>query len=261
MKDQPDYFAHARKSPVHGAILFTGIVASGAGLWRGTAWPLVVFVVVELLYLFVLPATPPYRRRLDIEHAAERKRQRALELERIAGKLSPNAKSRLNGINRLRDRILDGLKTLGEESALEREWTVRLEQLVNAALRILVAVDATRADDREQRHLQRQYDELRAELETMKDGPAKAAKSQRLEVLGKRLGGLGLTREQREAAIVQLETIEDLLQEMLSTNLSGRDAEAFAQRITTLQAQIEAAGDSVGALDRHAELTAELARR
>ncbi|MFN7134876.1 MAG: hypothetical protein ACK4N5_22540 [Myxococcales bacterium] len=261
MNDKPDYYAVARRSPVHGAILFAGIIASIAGLFRGTWWPFAFFAVVELVYFFVVPATPWYRRKVDVEHAEELLRQRALELERIANALSPNAKSRLNGIVRLKGKILDSLKTLGEKTSLETEWTVRLDGLVNAALRILVAVDGTRADDRDARHLESQIKELHAELARLNDGPAKAAKQQRLEVLQRRSGGLGFTREQREAAIVQLETIEDLLQEMLATGLSGRDAGAFGERIGKLQAQIEAATESVGALDRHAELQAELARR
>lgn len=59
--------------------------------------------------------------------------------------------------------------------------------------------------------------------------------------------------------MTQLETLEDLLEDLLSQALAGRDAAAFGERLQGLSAQLDAMGDTVAALDRQAGTSAELA--
>lgn len=259
MPDKPNYFREAVGLPAHKLLLFVGIVASLGGLWRGHTWPLLVFAAAELFYLLVLPLLPPFRAWIDRRDAEEKAYQRRVDLERIATRLSPNAKARLDGAVRMRGKILDAIKAMSAPDSMERAWKAKLDELMNAALRILVAVDSTRADDRDQRLLDTEIKELEAEVGKLNDGPAKAAKAQRLELLKKRAGGTGLLREQRDAAVTQFETLEDLLKTLLEQALAGRDAAAFGQRLEMLSAQVEAAGETVAALDRHAETASELA--
>jgi len=259
MAERPSYLREAATLPLHQAFVLCGGVAILVGLWRGLFWPLPVVVGLEVLYLLVVPQLPAFRRRCDVEWAQEQARQHALELERVAARLSPIARSRLEGLRRLQGRILDAMKTLPGSAALEQEWAPRLRALMNAALRILVSVDGTRADDRDERSLRADLEELESEVAKLSDGPLKDAKAQRLVLTRKRLGDLGRIREQREAALVQLDTLEDTLQHLLTQGLAARDAAAFGEQLEGLAAQVEAAGETVTALDRFAGTEAELA--
>jgi len=269
MADKPNYLREAARLPAHKLCVVLGIVATVLGLtrachgnvclWPGSLWPLGLFVVAEVIFLVVLPALPGFRAYIDRLKAEEEAHRRAVDLERIATRLSPTAKSRLDGVMRLRGRILDSLKTMSAPDSMQREWQVKLAELTSASLRILVAVDNTRIDDRDTRLLDSEIKELTAELAGLADGPAKSAKVQRLEVLRKRAGGSGVVKEQPEAAVTQFEIIEDLLKTLLDQALVGRDSAAFGGRLQSLQTQIEAAGETVAALDRGAETAAELA--
>jgi hypothetical protein len=257
---KPDYFRLATRHRYHGALLVAFAIGSLAGWWHGSWVPFLVLGAAELLYLFVVPNHPAFRRACDRELAGDEARARARDLERIAGKLSQVAKSRYDGIVRLRQQILDAMKTLGASEALQAQWKPKLDALVNQALRILVAVDATRADDRDKRLLESDVRQLEQEIAALPaGGAAKAAKQQRLELARQRLADFATTWDQREAAVTQLDTVEDLLKELLAQGLNGRDAAAFGQRLDRLSAQIAAAGESVAALDRHSENHDELA--
>jgi hypothetical protein len=258
MAEKPNYFKEAIRHPVHQALAAAGVIALVASLWHGVFWPVLFFALAEGAFLAVAPRWPPFRRACDRAAAQEASRQRGLELERIAARLSPTAKSRLDGILRQKTRILDSMKTLSAGDSLGRLWEARLDALGDAALRILVAVDANRADDRHQRALQVDVQELEAEIAGLAEGAAKNAKRQRLELAQKRLGGFSGLRDQREAAIAQLETLEDLLGDLLAQGLSGRDSAAFAERMDALSAQVQAAGESAAALDRAAGSEDEL---
>ncbi len=260
MREQPDYFKEAVRHTYHQVILVAGLMAMVAGLWHHAWWPFLLVAVVEVAYLLVMPASPQFRRTCDRAAAREASYQRKVDLERIATRLSTAAKSRYDGVLRQRSRILDAMKTLSSSDPLGSEWEARLDSLGNAALRILVSVDANRADDRQGRLLQADVEELEAQIAKLPEGPPRAAKQQRLELARKRLSSQGALKDQREAAVAQLETIEDFLQDLLAKGLSGRDSAAFAARIDALTAQAEAAGESVAELDRSAEDEAELAQ-
>jgi hypothetical protein len=259
MREKSNYLKEAAAHPTHRLFLIVAAIASVAGLWRGSAWPLVLFAIAEALVLLVVPRLPAFRQSCDQRHAEEREHQRRVELEQIASRLSPNAKSRLDGIVRTRNQILDSLRTLSESRALEATWAPRLASIESAALRILVSVDSTRADARDRRFLESDVKELEAKVAAMPEGAARAAQAQRLELARRRVADQAKIEDQRQAAIAQLETIEDLLQDLLSRGLAGRDSEAFAGRIDGLALQIDASSESVASLDRHAETEAELA--
>ncbi len=260
MADKVDYFKEAVRHPLHQALIAAGVIAAVASLWRGTFWPLFFFALAEGAYLVLAPRWPPFQRACDRAAALAAMERRKLDLERVASRLSPTAKSRLDGVLRTKARILDSMKTLSPSDPLGRLWESRLDSLGDAALRILVAVDSNRADDRQQRGLQSDVQELEAELAGLADGAAKKAKLQRLELARRRLGAFSGLKDQREAAVAQLETLEDLLSELLAQGLAGRDDEAFAQRMDALSAQVQAAGESVAALDRAAGSEDELRR-
>ncbi len=259
MRDQPSYLKEAAASPTNKLILAVGAIACVGALFRGHSWPLLVLLAIEAFVVLVLPLLPCFRASVDKRLAEERTHRRAVELEKIALRLSPNAKSRLDGINRLQGRILDAVRTLDAPEAMAAQWRVRLAELVNAALRLLVAIDTTRADGRDARFLSSEVETLASEVAKLPEGPVRAAKEQRLSVLQKRAGGATGLAEQREAAVTQLETLEDLLEDLLSQALAGRDAAAFGERLQGLSAQLDAMGDTVAALDRQAGTSAELA--
>lgn len=260
MREKPNYLKEAAAHPWNRAALLTAAVASVVGFWQGTPWVLVACVAAEALYLIVVPLLPSFRRACDRELETQRARRRALELEQIASRLSPNAKSRLDGIVRTREKILDSMRSLAEARSLEQQWIGRLDALVRSALRILVSVDSTRADERDRRFHESEVKQIETEIARLpEDSAARAAKAQRLELAKKRLSSFAKLQDQREATIAQLETIEDMLQDLLAQCLAGRDADAFAGRIDALAAQISAAGESVAELDRYAEAEAELA--
>lgn len=259
MGEKPNPFAVAARHPVHGVLLLIGSVAAVAGLFHGSFWPVAAFAAAETFYLLVVPVLPPFRAWVDRTHAQEMAHRKTVDLERIASKLSPNAKSRLDGISRVRAKILDAMRTMNAPDSMTRDWRVRLDELRSAALRILVAIDTNRADAREERMLASEIRDLETEVSARGDGPAKAAKVQRLALLKKRAGAAGLVGEQREAAITQLETLEDMLKEILDQALAGRDSESFGRRLESLSAQVEAVRETVSALDQHAETVSELA--
>lgn len=260
MAEKPDYFKEAVRHPLHQALIAAGVIALVASLWHGALWPVLLFAALEAAYLVIAPRWPPFQRSCDQAAAKEATDRRKLDLERIASRLSPAAKSRLDGILRQRARALDTMKALSPGDPLGRLWEARLDSLSDAALRILVAVDSNRADDRQLRALQSDVQDLEAEIAGLSDGAAKKAKLQRLELARRRLGGFSGLKDQREAAIAQLETLEDLLSELLAQGLTGRDSDTFAQRMDALSAQIQAAGESVAALDRTAGSEDELRR-
>ena len=91
-------------------------------------------------------------------------------------------------------------------------------------------------------------EKLRAELAAAPPGPAREAKEQRLALLEARAGRAPQLAEQRQAAVVQLDTLQDLLEDLAAAPLEGRDPVALSGRLTEIEALTGAARESIAAL-------------
>lgn len=246
-KDRPDYFHEALTHPLHKTALGLLAIALVACLWR-RLWPLALLMIAaEGIYLAIAPRLPAFRRLCDDKRAREYERKRAAMLEQIASRLSTNAKARYDGVLRVRGKILDTLRTQPNPEVLEALWMPRLKLLAEWALRLLVSIDATRADSRDQRALEGEVELLEREIGALGEGSATlAVKRQKLAMTRDRLQRFAKLKDQREAAIVQLEIIEALMDDLLAKGLASHDEDAFASQLELLSGQVEALGDSLG---------------
>lgn len=259
-KASPDYFHEAITHPLHRTALGVLVIALALCLWR-RLWILAVLAIAaEVLYLAIAPRLGAFRRLCDEKQAREHAKKRAAMLEQIASRLSSNAKARYEGVLRVRGKILDTLRAQQNPEVLESLWTPRLKMLTEWALRLLVSIDATRADTRDLRALESEAELIEREIGALSEGSATlAVKKQKLALTRSRLDRFAKLKDQREAAIVQLEIIEGLMDDLLAKGLSGHDEGAFASQLELLSGQVEALGDSLGNIAQEERAAYELA--
>lgn len=257
---KPDYFREALAHPLHQAALGLLALVLLACLWR-RLWPLALLAIAaEGLYLAIAPRLPAFRRLCDERQAREYAKKRAAMLDQIAARLSANAKARYDGVCRVRGKVLDTLRAQPSPETLEALWAPRLKMLTEWALRLLVSIDATRADARDRRSLESEIELLEREIAALDEGSATLAlKRQKLALTRGRLDRFAKVRDQREAAIVQLEIIEGLMEDLLAKGLSSHDEDAFATQLEQLSSQVEALGDSLGSMAQDESAAYELA--
>ncbi len=248
---RPSYLKAAINHPMHRTLLGVLIVLLAICLWR-RLWSLAfLLIAAEGLYLFLAPRLSPFQKACDDQNARVEAQKRAATLDQIASRLSTNAKARYDGVQRVCGKFLDTLRAQPSPEALEALWTPRLRTLSEWALRLLVSIDATRADSRDQRALEREIESLEREIAELAEGSAtQAAKQQKLALTRSKLERFAKVKDQREAAIVQLEIIEGVLDDLLAKGLSGHDEAAFGAQLELLSGQVDALGDSLSGMAR-----------
>src|SRR5207237_7449198 len=162
-------------------------------MWSVVVLAIAAAVILALLLRRKLPEPPPPKDR---------------------PRLSPNADSRLRGLERLRETALAQLPP-----PLRERWAPRLTELVEAAAQLLLWLDANPPPRSPPGP---DMEKLRAELAAAPPGPAREAKEQRLALLEARAGRAPQLAEQRQAAVVQLDTLQDLLEDLAAAPLEGR---------------------------------------
>ena len=248
---KPDYFHEALYSSLHKGVLSAVIVSCGFFAWRHLWSLLVVALAAEVLFLLITPRSPTFRSACDAKAAAEHARKRAALLEDIARRLSPAAKLRYEGVTKLRDKILDTLRTQPQAAQLEQLWEPRLRMLREWALRLLVAIDAARLTARDQQSLEEGIRQAELELEAAgTDEAARQIKESKLKLAKDKLERAVRVRQRREAAIVQLEAVEGVLEDIVSQGLKSGEEDAFAGRLELIGSQVQALGDSLESLSK-----------
>lgn len=244
------YFREALVEPAHGlALTFMGIGCAWS-FWTGDPWRALLGVAFEAGFLVVYPRLPHHRRRCEERWAWAERDERRARLSQLSRKLGANSQSRLRGLGQKRDTVLHQLSAMPGGESVHARWKERLEELEDEALRLLIALDG--APKPEQDDTAEQVAKLKKEVESAAPGAVRDAKQQRLAALearGTRTPGIA---EQAEVARVQLDTLEDLLEDLVHASLEGRDAQAFSVRLTQVQGLIEAARQNTAALDAHA---------
>lgn len=248
---QEGYFRQAVQSPVHKALATALSVLAVLVLLRHLWSLLLLLAAVEALYLLFVPNLPSFRQACDQRRADEMARRKAKILEDIAGRLSPAAKARYEGLGQLKGRILDAIRTQPGAEALESLWAPRLSMMQEWALRFLVAVDASRLTTRDGDSLKSEIDTLQARLDAMgEDDPARSPVLQRLQLANERVERSRLAVQRRESAVAQFEAIEGVFEDLLTQGLPGRDEDAFAGRLEVIGAQVQALGDTLSTMTR-----------
>lgn len=248
---KPDYFQEALYSRLHRAVLTVVIVLGGFFAWRHLWSLLLAALAAEALFLLIAPKHPAFRSACDAKAEAERARKRAALLSEIAGRLSPAAKLRYEGVTKLRDKILDTLRTQPQAAQLEQLWEPRLRMLREWALRLLVSIDASRLTARDQQSLEEDIRQAELEVEAAgADESARQVKESKLKLAKDKLERSVRVRQRREAAIVQLEAVEGVLEDLISQGLKAGEEDAFAGRLELIGAQVQALGDSLESMSK-----------
>lgn len=253
------YTQEALSEPLHALTLPAALILAAYAVFSGRWAVLAVAAALELGYLLLYPLRPAFRRKCEAGWARDDAQARRDEVARIAQRLGENARARLRSLERHRDQILDQLAAWREGQSLQAAWQPRLEELVSNGLRLLLAIDAGAPNVRAAHADDGELARLRQELAASKPGPARDAKAQRLELLEARAGRGPNLAEQREAAVVQFDTLEDLFEDLERAALEGRDAAAFGARLAQVNALVEATRQSVAALESHQASAGELA--
>ena len=253
------YRQEALSEPLHAITLPGALLLAAWGAFSGRYALLALAAALEVGYLILYPLLPGFRRKCEAAWARDDAQAGRDQLQATASHLSENARARLRTLERHRETILGQLRAMPEGESTAGLWSARLDELVAAGLRILLALDSAPPNPRAAAFDDTEIKRLEQELAQAHDGPAKAAKQQRLENLKARAGRGPNLAEQREAARVQLDTLEDLLEDLERASLEGRDAAAFGARLEQTAALVESARQSVAALDGHAPAQAELA--
>lgn len=249
------YLREALTESVHGLVLPIAALLLAGGVFSGR-WSLAFLgVVLEGGYLLVWPMLPGFRRSCDERWAKFERQDQQSRFDTLVQKLSANAQSRLRTLTRAREEILTQFASRADGRVLAESWSPRLDALCEAALSLLLAIDSTPAqaasastNEVSSAEVQR----VRAELEKAPAGPLRDALEQRLSLLEAREKRGPKLQEQRATAVVQFETLEDLVTDLRTSVLEGRDANAFGHRLNEVSALVDAARESVNALDAHA---------
>ncbi|MDR0966052.1 MAG: hypothetical protein LBM75_06065 [Myxococcales bacterium] len=246
-QETPNYRRELFDHPLHKTALAILAVLVLVCLWR-RLWPIaLILAMAEVLFLLIVPRLPGFRRTCDARQASDVASKRAAMLDQIASRLSMNAKARYDGLLRSRAKLLDVLRAQPSPDVLEALWTPRLTRLCDWALRLLVSIDATRADAHDQRALESEAEQLVRDIDALEQGSAtRTLKAQKLEMTRGRLDRFSKIKDQRDAAIVQVEIIEGLLDELLAKGLASHDESAFCAQLELLRGQVDALGDSLG---------------
>ncbi|MBS2029835.1 MAG: hypothetical protein JST54_18180 [Deltaproteobacteria bacterium] len=252
------YLQEALSEPLHALTLPAALLLGAWAVFSGRYGLFALGAALEGGFLLLYPLMPGFRRKCEAAWARDDAQAGRDRLQASAAHLSENAKARLRSLERHRETVLTQLRAWPDGESAAGRWSARLDELVAAGLRILLALDAapqaTAAafDDSEIKRLEQ-------EVARAHDGPAKTAKQQRLEHLKARTGRGPNLAEQQEAARVQLDTLEDMLEDLERATLEGRDAAAFGARLEQTAALVESARQSVAALEAQAPGQAELA--
>lgn len=253
------YVKEALSEPMHALCLPAALLLAAYAVFSARPGLLAVAAAIEGSFLLVYPLLPVFRRKCQAAWARDDAQGRRDQLQRLSQGLGENARARLHSLERHRDAILNQLAAWPEGQSLQAAWSPRLEELIAAGLRILLAVDAAAPNPRAAGFDGGEIARLEQELAGAHPGPARDAKAQRLELLKARAGRGPNLAEQREAAVVQFDTLEDLLEDLERAALEGRDAAAFGARLSQVNALVEAARQSVAALEAHQPAAGELA--
>jgi hypothetical protein len=241
------YFQEALFEQAHGLFLVPSLFLVGGGLLTFNPFFILMGMALEGGYLLIAPRRASYRRRVDARWAMQARADQQGRWDLLTRKLPDNAQARLRTLTLGREQVLTQLAASPQSQALQALWAPRLDALVDAGLELLLAIAAVPPAAQAAAQLQADADALEKELAQTPPGPAHDARTQRLEHLRRQLAA-GAASQQRDAAIVQYDMLEDLIRELQGASLAGRDVGSFSAELEKLRHLIEAARQSQAAL-------------
>jgi hypothetical protein len=205
----PNYLRAAFRNAYN--LIFLG----GMGLLGLLTWDLlpVLFPVVgalEGIYLLTIPGAKWFQRKVNLEEAIRKREAQERAKAQVAEGLSRWDQSTYEELKRLKQGIIDHCERHGEAAHLVLEELGRLDQLIEAYLRMgLIRVECERyLGGTNVKAIEEDIKRLRKELP---DAPPKAqeSKKQNIEILEKRLERLTQIHEYVEVVASQQKAIAD----------------------------------------------------
>ena len=223
--------------------------------------PLLLAAGAELLYLATVPTFRPYRRLIDSRYYHHRRLTGRRQDSAIYERLSPNQQATYDSLLALRQKIEENyVRLAGGTPVLASQSVHKIDTLLRSFLRLLDQLNAYRryltATDRGR--IEREIEELRADLEDEDSERLREIKARRLDILERRLERFAKGEENREIISHQLAAIEDVLRLIHEQSLTARDPQDISKQIDTLTAEVEETEGTVREMESFLRLQEEL---
>ncbi len=251
MADSLKYLKAAFLLPANLVILPTAAIASvAAGQPLGVA----IALAAEAVYLAILSNTPPFRRVVRARQSG-RPEESEREFAALLADMAPSQRQHYEALQQLRDRILENYRKLPGGRLLAATSEQRLESLLTSFVRLISTLNSYRkylnAGDR--KTVERELEELIAEIEGEANPRIKEVKQKRVEILRKRVQRFQQAEESREIVSHQLAGIEDILRLTHEQSIAIRDPEVVTRQLEALTAEVQSTEETVREMERFME--------
>lgn len=238
--------------PANLVILPTAAIASlAAGQPLGVA----IALAVEAAYLAILSSAPPFQRVVRARQGRSEDDER--EIATLLADMAPSQLEHYQVLRRLRDRILENYRKLPGGRVLAATSEQRLDSLLTSFVRLLATLNNYRkylnAGDR--KAVERELEELTAEIEGETNPRIREVKQKRVEILGKRVQRFHQAEESREVVSHQLAGIEDVLRLTHEQSIAIRDPEVVTRQLEALTTEAQYTEETVREMERLMEPT------
>jgi len=240
--------------------LFALAVSGAVVAYYGQAWPALIAVAAEALYLAAVSAAPPFRR------AVRARQSGALDgpQEQVAAlleELAPSQRENYFALRDLRDKILGNYRKLPGGRVLAASSQHHVDALLTSFLRLLSTLNNYRKylNASDKKGVERELGELKAEADQEQNPRLREVKLRRVDILGRRLQRYLQAEESRELISHQLASIEDLLRLTHEQSIAIRDPESVNRQLESLHAETASTEQSVREMERFMEFDEVLA--
>lgn len=258
MARSPNYIKAAFMMPANLVGLATAALSSAL---TGELLPTLVALGVEGLYLGVTSSMPRFQRAVRSQRSPEQDAEAAQkEVGALQADLAPSQRQHYQSLVDLKDKILANYQKLPGGRLLVTDSANRLDTLLTSFLRLVVALNHYRQylGSANREPLEKEVRELEAEVAGESNPRLKDVKSQRLEILRKRLTRFEQAKESRELVSHQLASIEDLMRLTHEQSITIRDPESVNRQLDALNAEAQATDETVREMERFMEFTEEI---
>lgn len=256
MAKGPNYIKAAFMLPVN--LVALGASAAASAL-LGDPSPVLVALGAEGVYLGVLSSLPRFQKavRSQQDHGDEAN----AEVVALMEDLAPSQREHYFFLRDLRDKILANYRKLPGGRVLATSSEHRVDALLTSFLRLLSTLNNYRQylSATDHKNIQRELDELRAELAAETNDRLKEVKAKRVEILEKRLKRFEQAAESREVVSHQLAGIEDLLKLTHEQSIAIRDPASVAKQLDVLSAEVQETEETVKEMEKFLEFAEEIA--
>ena len=230
--------------------------AAFAALAAGQPIGVAIALGVEAVYLAILSSAPPFQRAVRARLNA-RPEDAEREISALLEEMAPSQREHYNALRQVRDQILENYRKLPGGRVLAASSEQRVDALLTSFVRLLATLNNYRKylNMGDRKSVERELQELTAEVEGEKNPRIKEVKQKRVEILSKRVQRFQQAEESREIVSHQLAGIEDVLRLTHEQSIAIRDPEVVTRQLEALTAEVQSTEETVREMERFMEFS------